>query len=273
MDPEGEVAEAFRSVRTAISFGAPKDRRKTVVITLAHIRRRQEHDGGQPGHRHRTGRQESPAPSTADLRNPNVNAIFGLAEVRVGLSSLLNGHGTSEQAIQSSTVPGLDLLPCGPRPRNPSELLKQPDVSVELLELLAEKYDQIIIDSPPVMGLADARIIAASCDLTLLVLRASKSTRKLSLLAPRRPSRCRRDGPRRDRQRRFPPRRKCIRRHLRLPLRQTRIGNRDANRQPERSSDVQIRTDVLARRLNTDSGRKTPSTTEPVKPKRRARRQ
>ena len=53
----------------------------------------------------------------------------------------------------------------------------------ELLEMFAEKYDHIVIDSPPVMGLADARIIAASCDLTLLVLRAEKSTRKLASLA------------------------------------------------------------------------------------------
>jgi len=65
---------------------------------------------------------------------------------------------------------------------NPAELLNSPAFS-EMLETLADKYDQVIVDAPPVMGLADARIIAACCDLTLLVLRAGVSTRKAARLA------------------------------------------------------------------------------------------
>ena len=53
----------------------------------------------------------------------------------------------------------------------------------ELLEVLAERFDQVIIDSPPVMGTADSRIIAASCDVTVLILRAEKSTRRISEMA------------------------------------------------------------------------------------------
>jgi capsular exopolysaccharide synthesis family protein len=181
MEPEGEVSEAFRSIRTAIAFGAPKDRSRTLLITSP-----------------TAGDGKSTAASNlaivtaqagkkvllidADLRNPRLNMIFSLGDVRAGLSSLLTGHGTWNQAIQRSPVEGLDLLPCGIRPPNASEMLNSPMFS-ELLENLAEKYDQIIIDSPPVMGLADARIVAASCDVTVLVLRAGKSTRKLSILA------------------------------------------------------------------------------------------
>jgi len=74
------------------------------------------------------------------------------------------------------------VLPSGPKPHNPSEILNS-SMFTELLEVLSERYDQVIIDSPPVMGVADARIIAASCDMTLMVLRAQKSTRRLSELS------------------------------------------------------------------------------------------
>ena len=181
MEPDGEVSEAFRSIRTAIAFGAPKDRCKTLVITSPTAG-----DGKSTTAANLAIVTAQAGKKVllidADLRNPRLNTIFSLGDVRAGLSSLLTGHGTWDQAIQRSTVDGLDLLPCGARPRNPSEMLNSPMFS-ELLEMLAEKYDQIIIDSPPVMGLADARIIAASCDLTILVLRAGKSTRKLSTLA------------------------------------------------------------------------------------------
>ncbi len=180
-EPSSEVAEAYRAVRTALYFGAPKDRSKTVLITspssgdgkstsAANLACVMAHSG------------KKILLIDADLRSPSLDALFELSDNRVGLSSLLNGQGTWERAIQPSGVSGLDVLPSGPMPRNPSEMLNSP-MFCELLELLAEKYDQILIDSPPVMGLADARIIAASCDLTLLVLRADKSTRKLAMLA------------------------------------------------------------------------------------------
>ncbi|HZK81747.1 MAG TPA: polysaccharide biosynthesis tyrosine autokinase, partial [Humisphaera sp.] len=181
IEPASEVAESFRSIRTALYFGAPKDRSKTLLITSP-----------------TAGNGKSTAAANlaaviaqagkkvllidADLRNPSQHIIFNLKDNRVGLSSLLSGQGTWERAIQRAPIDGLDLLPSGPKPRNPSEMLNSPMFG-ELLEMLAEKYDQIVIDSPPVMGVGDARIIAANTDLTLLVLRAEQSTRKLATLA------------------------------------------------------------------------------------------
>jgi len=181
LDPTGEVAEAYRTVRTNIYFGAPKDRSKTLLITSPSAG-----DGkttcaanlacviAQAG--------KKVLLIDADLRSPSLHTVFALKDNRVGLSGLLGGQGTLDRAIQTTAIDGLDILPCGPKPRNPSEMLNSPMFS-ELLEMLADKYDQIVIDSPPVMGLADARIVAASCDLTLLVLRADRSTRKLATLA------------------------------------------------------------------------------------------
>ena len=81
--------------------------------------------------------------------------------------------------VDSST---LELLPCGSCPSNPVELLNN-GFFAEFLEELKSKYDKIVIDAPPVMPVADARVIAAQTEATILVLRADRSTRRLSLAA------------------------------------------------------------------------------------------
>jgi capsular exopolysaccharide synthesis family protein len=96
-----------------------------------------------------------------------------------GLSSVLAGNINMDEAIQPSPVKGLDLLPCGPEVPNPCEMLNS-DAFIETLKKLSQKYDRVIVDSPPVRPVADSQILAAICDITLLVLRAEKSTRRLS---------------------------------------------------------------------------------------------
>jgi capsular exopolysaccharide synthesis family protein len=180
LEPASAVAEACRTIRTAIYFGAPKDRCRTLHITSP-----ASTDGkstlaanlaitmAQAGKRVLL--------IDADLRLPVQHSIFGVRHEH-GLSSVVYGKATLDQAIQPTAVSGLEVLPCGPKPTHPTELLNSPMFS-ELLEVLSDRYDQVIIDSPPVMGIADARIISASCDLTVLVLRSEKSTRRVSELA------------------------------------------------------------------------------------------
>ena len=180
LDPASEVAEAYRTIRTALYFGAPKDRSKTILVTSPSAG-----DGKTTSAANLAIAMAQAGKRVvlvdADLRHPQQHTIFGTRD-RIGLASLLTGHATLDQAVQATNIDNLDLLPCGTPPRNPSELLNS-GTFVELLETLAERYDQVVVDSPPVMGLADARIIAASCDLTVMVLRAQKSTRKRSTLA------------------------------------------------------------------------------------------
>ena len=80
-------------------------------------------------------------------------------------------------AIKSTPVKDLDLLPRGREIENPSEILNS-KAFTEILTKLCEKYDRIVIDSPPVGPVTDSRILAAICDATVLVLKAEKSTRK-----------------------------------------------------------------------------------------------
>jgi succinoglycan biosynthesis transport protein ExoP len=180
LDPASEVAEAYRTIRTALYFGAPKDRSKTILVTSPSVG-----DGKTTSAANLAIAMAQAGKRVvlvdADLRHPQQHTIFATRD-RIGLSTLLIGNSTLDQAVQATNIDNLDLLPCGPTPRNPSELLNS-GTFVELLESLAERYDQVVVDSPPVMAFADARIIAASCDLTVMVLRAQKSTRKRSTLA------------------------------------------------------------------------------------------
>ena len=181
LDPTSEVAESFRSLRTAVYFGAPKDRCKTILITSP---------AGSDGKTTVAANLACIMAQSgkhvllidADLRNPKQHVVFGSRATALGLTGVLSREVNWERAVQTTPLPNLELMQCGPKPRNPSEMLNSPVFS-ELLETLAEKYDHVIIDSPPVMGLADTRIIAASCDLTIMVLRAQKSTRKLATMS------------------------------------------------------------------------------------------
>jgi capsular exopolysaccharide synthesis family protein len=117
----------------------------------------------------------------ADLRKPTQHLIFEASPAR-GLGSVLSDRRPVEEAIIPGVLDSLDLLPCGPLPSNPVELLNN-GFFAEVLDKLRERYDRIIIDSPPVMPVADARVIAALGDATILVLRAERSTRRIGLAA------------------------------------------------------------------------------------------
>ena len=178
LDSKSSWAEAYRTIRTAVFFGAPKGEAKTILVT-------------------------SPAPSDgkttlvsnlaitmaqagqktlildADFRKPMQHNVFRINHEYIGLSSVLAGATNLQEAIHSTEVNGLDILTRGPEVPNPSEILNSSGFA-KLLKHLADRYDRIIIDSPPVTPVTDAQIIAAICDITLLVLRAEKSTRKIS---------------------------------------------------------------------------------------------
>jgi capsular exopolysaccharide synthesis family protein len=117
----------------------------------------------------------------ADFRKPTQHKIFEL-DKRIGLSSVLAGEVKLASAIHKTPVSGLDVLPCGPIPANPSEILNS-QTFADILEELVGMYDHVLLDSPPIMPVTDARILAASCDATVLALRAERSTRKGAVYA------------------------------------------------------------------------------------------
>jgi capsular exopolysaccharide synthesis family protein len=182
LEPASDVAETYRTIRTAVFFGTPDRESRTILVTSP-----------APGDGRSTFASNLAIAMAqagkrvllvdADFRRPVQHRIF---ECRpgIGLSTVLAGHEPLDKTIQNTGIASLDILPAGPLPANPSEILNSQSFN-EVLEELSVRYEHVVIDSPPVMAVADARILAAMCSVTILVLRAQTSTRKTAMHARR----------------------------------------------------------------------------------------
>jgi len=117
----------------------------------------------------------------ADLRKPTVHHFFTVSN-RGGLTSVLTGQQSLAAAVKDTSIDNLQILTSGPIPPNPSELLSSKKMANLLVEL-REKYDIIIVDTPPVLAVADAQIVSTLCDGTVLVLNAGRVKRELAAKA------------------------------------------------------------------------------------------
>jgi len=179
-EPNCRAAEAYRAIRTSVFFGVPEGKAKTIVITSA-----EPLEGKTTLASNLAIAMAQAGQKTllldADFRNPMQYKVFEMNSSD-GLVSLLSGTTTIERAIQASGTDGLELLPCKTQLVNSAEIINSKSFST-LLKDLSGRYDRIIIDSPPLLPVTDAQILAATSDVTLLVLRAGKSTRKSSRMA------------------------------------------------------------------------------------------
>jgi capsular exopolysaccharide synthesis family protein len=175
LQPKSVAAEAYRTIRTAVFFGAPEGKAKTIHITSP-----ASGDGKSTTVSNLAIAMAQAGQKTlvidADFRRPTQHKIFDI-DVERGLSGIIAGRDSVERAIQAGPVRGLDILTCGPEVPNPAEILNS-DAFAKLLRSLSEQYDRIIIDSPPVGPVADAQILAATCDVVILVLKIQTSTRR-----------------------------------------------------------------------------------------------
>jgi capsular exopolysaccharide synthesis family protein len=181
-DPTCLAAEACRSIRTNMLFisvqkefslfsvtsPGPQDGKTTVAINLAITM-------AQAGGRVLL--------IDTDLRRPRIHRSFGLKTDK-GISSVIAGDLSLKDVIHKSEVPNLDVLPCGPMPPNPAELLH----TEKFRQILAEcrgGYDRVILDSPPIGPVTDPAIIGGVTDGVVLVLRAGHTTREATQFARR----------------------------------------------------------------------------------------
>jgi capsular exopolysaccharide synthesis family protein len=117
----------------------------------------------------------------ADMRRPSVHKALG-AEQEPGLSEVTTGRAQVESAMRESSVTGLWLLAAGAVPNNPAELLSSPQLK-QLLERLGQQFAWIIIDSPPVMAVADASLIANVAGAVLFVVAAERTQTPVAINA------------------------------------------------------------------------------------------
>jgi capsular exopolysaccharide synthesis family protein len=176
--PRSEAAEAYRSLRTSIllsSFGAPP---KVLLVTSALPQEGKTTISANSALvlAQRGGRVLL---IDADLRRPSIDRLFGLHS-RGGLSTLLSGVDKVEDVmIPFSEVPNLWILPAGPIPPQPSELLGS-TVMKEHIARWRNEFDHIVIDTPPCLSVTDSVLLSPEVDRLILVVRAKKTT-KLAL--------------------------------------------------------------------------------------------
>jgi tyrosine-protein kinase Etk/Wzc len=117
----------------------------------------------------------------ADMRRSVQHLQFGI-DSSPGLSDLLVTEEALDGVIQPTEVEGLDILPAGVHPPNPAELVGSPRME-QLLETLRQRYDSIVIDSPPMLAVTDASVLGKKTDGVILVVRAEKTEKDAINLA------------------------------------------------------------------------------------------
>ena len=173
--PSSEVAESFRSLRTSILLSSavkrphlimftspmPQEGKTTTCVNMAIVFAQ---SGGKI------------LLVDADLRRPGIHRAFGLSN-SAGLSTVLAGLDSFENVVQRyPPLSNLFILPAGPTAPYPAELLGS-DRMQELLAKLRNEYDQVILDSPPVMLVTDAAVLSAHMDAVLLVVRSGQTSK------------------------------------------------------------------------------------------------
>jgi capsular exopolysaccharide synthesis family protein len=175
-DLRSAFAEAYRSVRTALQFSTDAGVPTTLLISSA-----------TPGEgksttalllaRNLAQLGKRVLLVDADLRNPSLHRVLDLDNGK-GLSSYLAGAISPVAAVQPGGSDNLWVISSGPLPPNPAELLASPKMAA-LLQMAVEHYDQVIVDGPPILGLADAPILSHLTAGTLLMIAAGKTRRTL----------------------------------------------------------------------------------------------
>lgn len=170
--PKSPVAEAYRTLRTNLGFtfidtpcrsilftsADPQDGKSTTIANLAVTM-------AQAGNR--------VIAVDADLRKPMLHKVFHL-ENRCGLTNTIMQQLSLEKAVHKNVIDNLDVLTSGPIPPNPAEMLAS-ERSKALWVKLVETYDYVLIDSPPVLAVADASILATRADGVILVVRSAQT--------------------------------------------------------------------------------------------------
>jgi capsular exopolysaccharide synthesis family protein len=182
--PKSAFAEFCRNIRTSVNFSAREDGKppRRLLITSAGPREGKTTSSINLGITFAaTGRRVCLV--DADLRRPSLHHAFGKGN-ELGFSSLINNtHGT-DAVVQATPQEGLFVVPSGPRPPNPAELLGSAACRAAL-DRLNDEFDLVIIDSPPVVAVTDAVVLSADVDGVILVIKSFKVARDLVLQAKR----------------------------------------------------------------------------------------
>ena len=174
-NPKSPVSEAYRVLRTNLEFASLDGQLKCFLFTSS---------GPNEGKSTTVSNLAVAAAQTGakvllidgDLRSPTLHRVFQCSN-RKGLTSVLVGRETAAEVIQQLDEANLFLLPTGPIPPNPAELLGTERMK-ELLSQVRQEYDYIYIDAPPVLAVTDAAVLSRRVDGVILVVASGMTHRK-----------------------------------------------------------------------------------------------
>jgi polysaccharide biosynthesis transport protein len=174
------MAEAFRSTSTSLLFSNRPAAARILVVTSAQPREGKTTTLCNLGITLAVCNRRVVLVD-GDLRRPGLSKVFG-ATNKPGLSTVLSGQVALESSaidsvIEATPIPGLFLLPSGPALQLSTALLNSPKLNA-LLDYLRATYDLVMIDTPPMLQIPDARIFGRLSDAVILVVRAARTTRE-----------------------------------------------------------------------------------------------
>ncbi len=173
--PKSSEAEAYRGVRTAIFFNLNGSGHQMIQVTSPN-----QGDGKSTLAANlaisiaQSGRRVILV--DCDLRRPRIERLFHLSDNGLGLVSVILGECEPAAAGRPSGIENLTILTSGPKPSNPAELLTSPRFQVAIEKLRAD-YDFVILDTPPLLAVSDASVVAPRADGVILVFRMSNKAR------------------------------------------------------------------------------------------------
>ncbi|HEY5935922.1 MAG TPA: polysaccharide biosynthesis tyrosine autokinase [Kofleriaceae bacterium] len=173
--PTSRIAECCRSLRTNILFSAADRQLKTIVVSSANPREGKTTSVIYLGTTMAQSGQRVLLIDT-DMRRPRLHASVGVSR-QTGITNLIVGDLEIDDVIKTTDIPNLFVLPCGPLPPNPAEILMSQRFQVVLADL-AKRFDRIILDSPPLGVVTDAVVLSQQVDGVILVVKAGKTLRE-----------------------------------------------------------------------------------------------
>jgi polysaccharide biosynthesis transport protein len=174
LDTRSHFAEAYRSLRTALQFSTAEGMPRVLMVTSTSM------GEGKSTTSLSLAMQIAQLGKKVllidgDLRKASLHSSLELPN-SLGLTNYLAGDAKPVEITQATDVPGLFAITSGPLPPNPAELVSSTKM-VSLLSLAAEKFDHVVIDGPPVLGLADAPLLGSIAEATVLVVEAGNTRR------------------------------------------------------------------------------------------------
>lgn len=185
-DQKSGLSEAYRSLRTSLQFSGAEGAPRSLLVTSS------EPSEGKSTTSFKLGQDFAALGAKVllvdgDLRKPNLHRLFGLDNT-IGLSNLLTNTVRKEDLasiFRSTKYPNVTVLTSGTIPPNPADLLSSPKMAL-IITNLGKRFDLVIIDAPPVVGLSDAPILSRLAEGTLMVISTNQVTRKSAKTALKR---------------------------------------------------------------------------------------